>query len=237
MAPASWFESLSIASDLHFLLYAVNTLSPYRLLIVDDHQMLTQSLAALLDNEDDLCVVGQLASGTELLAWLPPALATPTADVLLLDLHLPPPDGFALLPQLARQWPQLRVLVFSTLATPEVIAKMQAAGARGFVPKSADAGQLLAAIRTVAAGGLAFPKAKTASGPGPEAGALLRLHRLSAREREIIRLVCEGLTTREMAQLLSLSEFTVSTHRRNILHKLELHNVAALTQFARDHGL
>jgi DNA-binding NarL/FixJ family response regulator len=199
--------------------------------------MLTQSLAALLSSEADLRVVGQLASGTELLAWLPPAPAAPAADVLLLDLHLPPPDGLMLLPQLAQQWPQLRVLVFSTLATPEIIAKVQTAGARGFVPKSADAGQLLAAIRAVAAGRLAFPKAAATATPDPEAGSLLRLHRLSAREREIIRLVCEGLTTREMAQLLSLSEFTVGTHRRNILHKLELHNVAALTQFARDHGL
>jgi DNA-binding NarL/FixJ family response regulator len=199
--------------------------------------MLTQSLAALLSNEPDLHVVGQLSSGAELLAWLPPGPTAPPADVLLLDLHLPPPDGLTLLPQLAQQWPQLRVLVFSTLATPETIAKVQAAGALGFVPKSADAAQLLAAIRTVAAGQLAFPKAKAAAVPGPEDGALLRLHRLSAREREIIRLICEGLTTREMAQLLSISEFTVGTHRRNILHKLEVHNVAALTQFARDHGL
>ena len=215
----------------------MNHPAPCRLLIVDDHQMLTQSLAVLLNNEADLRVVGQLASGTELLAWLPPAPAAPPADVLLLDLHLPPPDGLTLLPQLAHQWPQLRVLVFSTLATAEVIAKVQAAGARGFVPKSADARQLLAAIRLVAAGQLAFPKATVPALPGPEAGALLRLHRLSAREREIIRLICEGLTSREIAQLLSLSEFTVGTHRRNILHKLELHNVAALTQFARDHGL
>jgi DNA-binding NarL/FixJ family response regulator len=199
--------------------------------------MLTQSLAALLNSEADLRVVGQLASGAELLAWLPPAPATAAADVLLLDLHLPPPDGLTLLPQLAQHWPRLRVLVFSTLATPEIITKVQAAGARGFVPKSADAGQLLAAIRTVAAGQMAFPKAQAAGLATPEAGALLRLHRLSAREREIIRLICEGLTTREIAQLLSLSEFTVGTHRRNILHKLELHNVAALTQFARDHGL
>ena len=199
--------------------------------------MLTQSLAALLDSEADLRVVGQLASGAELLAWLAPTLAAPAADVLLLDLHLPPPDGLTLLPLLRQQWPQLRVLVFSTLATPELLAKVQAAGARGFVPKSADAGQLLAAIRAVAEGQLAFPRTAAPAAAIPEADALLRLHRLSAREREIIRLICEGLTTREMAQQLSLSEFTVGTHRRNILHKLELHNVAALTQFARDHGL
>ncbi|MCC2546772.1 response regulator transcription factor [Hymenobacter sp. BT175] len=214
-------------------------ISPCRLLIVDDHQMLTQSLAALLDGQPDLHVVGQLASGSELLAWLPKPGTPATADVLLLDLHLPPPDGLTLLPQLRQQWPELRVLVFSTLATPEIMNIVEAGGARGFVPKSADAGQLLEAIRAVAAGGRSFPTLlrPAPTTPSSDPTALLKLHRLSAREREVVSLVCEGLTTRDIADKLSLSEFTVTTHRRNILHKLELHNVAALTQFARDHGL
>lgn len=210
---------------------------PCCLLIVDDHQLLTQSLAALLGNEPDMRVVAQLTSGSELLAWLARAPSPLPADVLLLDLHLPPPDGFALLPQLRLQWPTLRVLVFSTLATPEVVARTQAGGAKGFVPKSADAQQLLAAIRSVHAGATAFPKLAAAVAPSLAESSLLKLQRLSTREREIIGLICEGLTTRDVANRLSLSEFTVSTHRRNILHKLELHNVAALAQFAREHGL
>ena len=214
-------------------------ISPCRLLIVDDHQMLTQSLAVLLDGESDLQVVGQLASGAALLAWLPRPPVPAPADVLLLDLHLPPPDGFTLLPLLRESWPDLRVLVFSTLSTPEVVARVEAAGAWGFMPKSADAGQLLLAIRAVARGRKSFPALPRAAPapPSPEADALLRLHRLTLREREIIQLICQGLTSREIASQLVLSEFTVATHRRNILHKLELHNVAALTQFARDHGL
>ena len=209
----------------------------YRLLIVDDHQMLTQSLAALLTAEADLCVVGQLASGAALLAWLPAPPTPPPADVLLLDLHLPPPDGFALLPMLRQQWPTLRVVAFSTLATPEVLARVEAAGAWGFVPKSADAGQLLAAIRAVCQGQKTFPRRLPTAmpTPSPDAASLVRVQRLSPREREIIHLICEGLNTREMAAQLSLSEFTVGTHRRNILHKLELHNVVALMQFARDY--
>ena len=213
--------------------------SPCRLLIVDDHQMLTQSLAALLNDEDDLEVIGQLASGAALLAWLPRPPRPAPADVLLLDLHLPPPDGFTLLPMLRDQWPELRVLVFSTLATPEVVARVAATGAHGFVPKSTDAEHLLSAIRTVCSGRRSFPELSRTPSPPPTADAegLLKLHRLSGREREIVGLICAGCTSREVADQLSLSEFTVSTHRRNILHKLELHNVAALTQFARDHGL
>lgn len=212
---------------------------PCRLLIVDDHQMLTQSLTALIGGEADLQVVGQLASGAALLAWLPRPPAVAPADVLLLDLHLPPPDGLTLLPQLRKQWPDLRVLVFSTLATAEIVERVAAAGAAGFVAKSADAAELLTAIRAVAQGRLAFPELPHIAPvtPVPGAAEIVKLHRLSGREREIIRLICEGLTTRDIAERLSLSEFTVSTHRRNILHKLELHNVAALTQFARAHGL
>ena len=201
--------------------------------------MLTQSLAALLEGESDLQVVGQLSSGAALLAWLPVPPTPAPADVLLLDLHLPPPDGLTLLPQLRQHWPSLRVLVFSTLATPEIMTIVEQAGAWGFVPKSADASQLLDVIRTLCAGKKSFPKLLRPAPitPSSDPTNLLKLHRLSVREREIVRLICEGLTTRDMADQLSLSEFTVGTHRRNILHKLELHNVAALTQFARDHGL
>ncbi|UOQ53264.1 response regulator [Hymenobacter cellulosivorans] len=212
---------------------------PCRLLIVDDHLMLTQSLALLLTGQPDMQVVGQLASGTALLEWLAqiPA-ATPPADVVLLDLHLPGPDGLTLLPTL-QQYPQLRVLVFSTAASPELIERVAAAGAQGFVAKSADAEHLLEAIRSVHAGQKVFPpgsrRAAPASGEATEP--LLRLHRLSSREREIVGLIRTGLTTRDIADRLSLSEFTVGTHRRNIMHKLELPNMAALLQFAFDHGL
>ncbi|SHK33390.1 response regulator [Hymenobacter psychrotolerans] len=209
---------------------------PCRLLILDDHVMLTQSLALLLAEQPDLEVRGQFGTGDALLAWLPAAGPHP-ADVLLLDLQMPAPDGLTLLPLLRRQWPALRVLVFSTAATPELVGRLQAAGASGFVPKSADAGQLLAAVRMVYAGQPAFPKPERPAAPAPADAAGALLHRLSKREREIIGLIRGGLTTRDVAERLSLSEFTVSTHRRNIMHKLELHNVAALVQFAHRHGL
>lgn len=214
-------------------------LLPCRLLIVDDHQMLMQSLTMLLNEQPDLTVVGQVRSGTDLLAWLS-AAATPLADLLLLDLHLPPPDGLTLLPQLRQHWPQLKVLVLSTAAAgPELIERI-AAGARGFVSKSADAELLLTAIRAVHRGELAFPprlQQATLLTVGATAEPSLRLQRLSKREREIVRLIRTGLTSRIIAEQLSLSELTVATHRRNIMYKLELQNLASLVQFAIDHGL
>ena len=210
---------------------------PCRLLILDDHLMLMQGLARLVAEQPDLQVAGQFGSGEALLAWLPASAPAP-ADVLLLDLHLPGLDGLSLLPQLRQQWPNMRVLVFSTASTPELVDRLKAAGASGFVPKSADADHLLAAIRAVYAGKQTFPHAsqpttqQVSNGSNPT-----MLHRLSAREREIIGLVRAGLTTRQIAERLSLAEFTVSTHRRNIMHKLEIHNTAALVQFAHSYGL
>jgi DNA-binding NarL/FixJ family response regulator len=212
---------------------------PCRLLIVDDHLMLTQSLALLLTGQTDMQVVAQLASGQALLDWLAARSLPLPADVLLLDLHLPAPDGLTLLPMLRQQWPLLRVLVFSTATSPELTERVAGAGAHGFVAKSADAEQLLSAIRSVHAGQKVFPPSsrKMPAAAGTATEPLLRLHRLSTREREVVGLIRAGLTTREIADRLSLSEFTVGTHRRNIMHKLELPNMAALLQFAFDHGL
>lgn len=219
---------------------------PCRLLLVDDHPALTRGLAALFSQEPDLEVCGQFASGEALLAHLE-AGPPPPASLLLLDLHLPPPhDGLSLLPRLRRQWPGLRVLVFSSATSPMLVAQVAAAGARGFLDKSAEAGALLAAIRAVHTGQLVFPARVRvdASVPGPptepgqvDAEALLRLRQLSAREREIVGLVREGLSTRAIAARLSLAEFTVSTHRRNLMQKLGVRGLAELVRFAHEHGL
>lgn len=226
-----------------------------RLLLVDDHPTLTQGLAALLNQEPDLVVVAQLASGEALLRFLA-ITAAPAADLLLLDLYLPPPlDGLTLLPRLRREWPALRVLVFSSAASPLLVSHVAAAGAHGFVDKSAEAAALLAAIRAVYTGQLVFPgrvrshplpghAAATLTPPEPDrppgelaADVLLRLRQLSAREREIIGLVRAGYSTRTIAEQFQISEMTVSTHRRNLLRKLGLHGVADLIRFAMEHGL
>ncbi len=223
---------------------------PCRLLLVDDHPALTRGLAALFGQEPDLAVSGLFASGEALLAFLEAAPRLP-ADVLLLDLHLPPPhDGLSLLPRLRHGWPALRVLVFSSATSPVLVSQVAAAGAYGFLDKSAEAGALLAAIRAVYTGQVVFParlsgRAGTVAAglaPPPEPGrlaaeVLLRLRQLSAREREIIGLVREGCSTRVIAARLSLSEFTVSTHRRNLMQKLGVHGLAELVHFANEHGL
>lgn len=217
---------------------------PCRLLLVDDHPVLTRGLATLLSQEPDFVVSGQFASGDALLKFLEAAPTLP-ADVLLLDLRLPPPhDGLSLLPRLRRQWPALKVLVFSSATSPTLVSQVAAAGAHGFLDKAVEASALLAAIRAVYTEQLVFPARlrvrPLAAHPAAEpqaAEVLLRLHQLSAREREIVGLIREGLSTREIAARLSLAEFTVGTHRRNIMQKLGVHGVAMLVRFAHEHGL
>ena len=216
-------------------------MSACRLLLVDDHPALARGLATLLGQEPDLEVVGLCASGHELLRLLEAAPAPP-ADLLLLDLHLPPPhDGLSLLPRLRRSWPTLRVLVFSSAVSPTLVAQVAQAGAQGFIDKSAEADALLAAIRAVHAGQLVFPARQRAAEPISEgsqvANMLLRLNLLSTREREIVGLIREGLSTRAIAARLSLAELTVGTHRRNIMQKLGIRGVAELVHFAHEHGL
>lgn len=224
-----------------------------RIILVDDHPALTRGLAFLLAQEPDMVVSAELASGDALLAYLAAAPA-PLPDLVLLDLYLPPPlDGLTLLPLLRQQWPTLRILVYSSAASPVLVSQVAAAGANGFLDKSAEAEALLAAIRAVHTGQLVFPARlrlpalpgatersapPSSAPPGTVAAdALLRLRQLSAREREIIGLIRAGLSTRAIAGQLGLAELTVSTHRRNLLHKLSLHGVAELVRFAIEHGL
>ena len=219
-----------------------------RLLLVDDHPVLTRGLAGLINQEPDLEVSGQFATGEELLAVLEASPDLP-GDLLVLDLHLPTPhDGLSLLLRLRRGWPALRVLVFSTVSSPLLVSQVAAAGAHGFLDKSAEAGALLAAIRAVCTGLVVFPARLrmrgTAPGPPPEtepdrlaADVLLRLRQLSKREREVIACVRDGLATRAIAERLELSEFTVSTHRRNVMKKLGVNGMADLVRFAHEHGL
>ncbi len=209
-----------------------------QLLITDDHRMLAQSLAALLAEEDDITVVGICASGPALLARLADA-TLPRPDMLLLDLHLPGgPDGLTLLPTLRHQYSRLKVLLFSMNATPALVEEIAAADAHGFLPKTAEFDDLLAAIRAVAAGRRVFPKTRQLPAPGaPAETTLLLIRTLSPREREIAALICAGHQAKAIAEQLELSPHTVDTHRKNLLHKLGLKSSVELMRFAMQHSL
>lgn len=186
--------------------------------------------------------MGVATSGSELLDQL--AMQQPT--LLLLDLSLPGPDAFGLLPMLGEQHAALRVLARSELTNEQYVVRAFDLGAHGYIVKQAATTELVHAIRTVAAGrpflcsamGLALLSrlhANPATAASAEEAALLL--GLSKREMEVLQLVAAGHTNAEIASMLFASKRTVETHRQNIMEKTQTRNTASLIKMAVRQGL
>lgn len=189
-----------------------SALRKIRLLIVDDHLVVRIGLKALLSAQDDIDVVAMAESGEAALIQL----KSHVVDVVLLDLRMPRLSGIETLRRIREIAPELRVIVVSSYEYDEEIYAAVQAGALGFVHKEGDAEEILCAIRSVFAGRQAFPPhvlKKLADGH-MTAG-------LSEREVEVLQLVARGLTNKDVARTLNLSQFTVRNHLNHITQKLE----------------
>ena len=204
-----------------------------RIMVVDDHPIVRQGLVSVLGDEDDLEVVGEASSGSEAIA-LAPRLQP---DVVLLDLEMPDVDGIEAIPQLLAARPGLEVLVFTAYDTDERVLGAVRAGARGYLLKGASAGEIARGIRTVHGGG-SYLEPRVASKLLAEVTSPRRaVSGLSEREREVLRLVAEGLPTKQIALSLSISERTVKFHVNSIFHKLGAENRAQAVALAAQRGL
>lgn len=216
-----------------------------RIFLVDDHVVLREGVRRLLAYQPDLQVVGEAGSGEALLAQLP---QTP-ADVVVLDLCLPGLTGLQAMQHLRGRYPAVRVLVLSSTDNLVQVAALFAAGVRGYALKAVNASELVHGIRTVAAGSLylctdlgvaALGQVGNILLEGPvkgAAGAAGVLQRsLSGREREVLQLVAEGLTTEAIANRLLTSKRTVETHRQHLMAKTQAKNTAALVRLAVSQG-
>ncbi|MGD0375935.1 MAG: response regulator transcription factor [Streptosporangiaceae bacterium] len=189
-----------------------------RVLIADDHPVVRQGLQVLLSVQDDIEVVGEAADGAE-------ALALATAldpDVLLLDLKLPALDGVAVLRELRDRGIRARALVLTSAAVGALVTSAVQAGAAGFLYKDVDPDALVRAVRSVNDGHtLLAPEAASAIiGSGAAGSAVRGIGALTRREREILAQLAEGLSNREIARNLLVSEKTVKTHVSSVLAKL-----------------
>jgi DNA-binding NarL/FixJ family response regulator len=204
-----------------------------RLLVVDDHPVVREGLVALLEDEPEFRVVGSAGSAEAALA-LAERLRP---DVALLDLELPGLDGVAAIARLAAVAPQTRVVVFTAYDTDERVFGAIQAGAKGYVLKGASAGDIARAIRTVHGGGSALEphvaaKVLAALSAPRRSGVLL-----SPREREVLRLLAQGLANKQIARALAITERTVKFHVTSILNKLGADNRAQAVALAAQRHL
>lgn len=214
-------------------------MNPVRIFLADDHAILRSGLRLLLQREPDFEVVGEASDGRATIETLSQACA----DVVIMDVAMPGLNGIEATSQVLKHCPSLAVIMLSMHSDESYVHRCLRAGARGYVLKEAAETELITAIRAVIAGKSYF---------SPKVTRLLRqdhvewLQRagiadaydlLTPREREVLQLIGEGNSNKEIASRLFLSVFTVETHRKNIIDKLNLHGTADLILYAVRKGI
>lgn len=209
---------------------------PIRVLIADDHTIFRSGLNMLLSTQEDIQVVGEATDGVECIR----AAERLSPDVVLMDIGMPNLNGIEATRRLLEHAPNAQVLVLTMHRSDEYFFQMLEAGACGYILKGAETEELIAAVRTVARGEVfLYPSL---------AGKLVKEYlkqinlghegpALSAREEQILRLIAEGFTSKEIGEQLVISPSTVHSHRSNIMHKLELKSRHELVRYARQRGL
>ena len=202
-----------------------------RILLADDHAIMRESLREVLEREADITVLGEAATGETALA-LVHQLAP---DLVLTDIAMPGFDGIEMTRRIARECPAVKVLALSMHLDRRFVVQMLDAGALGYVNKAAGRSELLLGVRAVAAGQRYLCQECAAMlVKSPAQGTQAALGR---REIEVLKLIAKGMTSTAIGARLFIAPGTVEVHRRNIMQKLELHNIAELTQYAIREGL
>jgi DNA-binding NarL/FixJ family response regulator len=207
-----------------------------RVLLAEDHPVVRKGLLSFLSRHPQLEILGEAKDGQEALDQAKQF----KPDIVLADIDMPQIDGLLLTELLRKELPETKVILLSGLSVTPFVPRIIQSGARGFVSKEASAEELLTALEMVAAGDTAFSPEVTRlalnqlvgrEGVGADAS------KLSDREREIIILVAEGLSNKEIATRLDIGTRTVETHRERIMRKINVHGTAGLTTFAVASGL
>ena len=213
---------------------------PFDVLLVDDHKIMRDGLKAILERAEDFRVVGEAENGTDAVQMVKRL----RPHLILMDIGLPGLSGTESTIEILRAVPECRVVILSMYDDEHSVVSSIRAGARAFILKKASDSDLLEALRMVAAGGMYMsPQVSDRllhriqigdldANPAPPA-----LAQLSPRELQVLRLVAEGRTSKEIAVMLDLREQTVRSYRKTMMRKLRVNNVAGLTQLALSSGL
>ena len=212
-------------------------MSRLRVLLAEDHTLVRAGIRALLESLENVEVVGEASDGREALRLA----ATQHPDILLMDITMKELNGLEAAARLARERPAIRVIMLSMHADPVYVRQALQAGAAGYLLKGADVTELELALKAVTRGDVYLSPSISRDLVGNmlhgKPPAENPLDELTPRQREILQLVAEGRTTKEIAGRLDLSIKTVETHRAQLMERLDIHDVAGLVKFAIRAGL
>jgi DNA-binding NarL/FixJ family response regulator len=210
-----------------------------RVILADDHHLVRQGIRALIDRADDLIVIGETADGFEAITLVQQLVP----DVLVMDLSMPRLNGIQALERLTALGISTAVIILSVHSDPSFVHQAFRNGAKGYLLKSSVVEELLVGIRAASQGNTYLsPAVSTAVltdflASTPDTVETTPIHKLSPREREVLKLIAEGHTNSGIATILNVSVKTIEKHRANIMSKLSVHDTAGLVRMALKFGL
>mgnify|MGYP006306457479 CR=1 FL=1 len=214
-------------------------MSSIKILLADDHEIVRKGLKSLIESELGLEVIGEASTGKKVIELA----RQKHPDVIVMDISMPRLNGFEATRRIVNDCPEVKILILTVHDDKEYIFRSLEAGASGYLIKKTAPENLIEAIRAIHGGGAYLGTSITEAvvkkfreGRKPSESTV-SLGKLTGREREILQLIAEGNSTKEISDMLYISTNTVSTHRKNLMEKLDLHNVAQLTKFAITKGL
>jgi DNA-binding NarL/FixJ family response regulator len=204
-----------------------------RVFIVDDHPVVIEGIHSLLQNEKDIEWAGQAMNGQSCLGFF----VNNKADVVLMDISMKGMDGIELCAVMKEKYPEVMILGLSTFNQGLYIKKMMENGASGYILKNSSKEELIEAIHAAHKGSIYFSGEVGQALQEYQKSSKAEIPALSIREKEILELIAEGYTNPQIAEKIFLSQFTVDSHRKNLLAKLNVKNTATLIKFAVEHKL
>lgn len=211
-------------------------MKPIRVLLADDHTLIRAGICALLERMEGVEVVGEAVDGRQALKLIQEL----TPDVVLLDLQMPGRSGFEVLEETTRRFPNVKIVVLSVHDTEEYALRALKSGAAGYLPKSAASAELELAIDRVIRGEQYLPPILAQAVSFEFAGSNYTGRppvELTPRQREVLILIAEGYSTKDIARTLGISVKTVETHRAQLMDRLAIHDVASLVRYAIRTGM
>ncbi len=208
---------------------------PIKIVVVDDHKLFLDGLCGLLGTQIDFRVIGKAANGKEALHLLNNC----APDILIMDLNMPILDGQIASEKILKLFPSIKILVLSMYNTITLSTTLKALGIKGYLPKDTDTQLLFLVIRELSRGNcyFKFPVNNFVQNQFNADDAFLKKHNLTHRELEILKLICRNYSSQQIANNLFISLFTVDTHRKNMIQKLNVDKKTGLLNFAIKHNL